>query len=222
MIREYFQTKPQEVNINNEKNELVIYPKIFKLETGKDLLISLQEMAIKENKAGYILSVVGNLSKARIQCPGKKQSTLIKNTLEIVSLNGTIDPNHCHLHISFSDGNCNIWAGHLKEGTIILKAADMLIGFLDENFIKTEKITSHKQVEIYIIPNCPWSARAIRMLRILQVAHEITVIKNEDDFKSLNKITNYTTFPQIFMNGEFIGGYSELAELHSSGRLKDL
>ena len=50
----------------------MIYPKIFKLESGRDLLISLQEMAKKENKAGYILSVVGNLSMARIQCPGKK------------------------------------------------------------------------------------------------------------------------------------------------------
>ena len=58
----------------------MIYPKIFKLETGKDLLISLQEMAKKENKTGYILSVLGNLSKARIQCPGKRQSTLIKST----------------------------------------------------------------------------------------------------------------------------------------------
>ena len=219
MIREYFQTKPQEVNINNEKNELVIYPKIFKLETGRDLLMSLQEMAIKENKAGYILSVVGNLSKARIQCPGKKQSTLIKNTLEIVSLNGTINPNHCHLHISFSDGNCNIWAGHLKEGTIILKAADMLIGFLDKNLIKKEKNIHNKQVQIYIIPDCPWSARAIRMLRTLQVEHEIIVIKNDNDFKSLNKMTRYNSFPQIFINGEFIGGYSELAELHSSGKL---
>ena len=199
----------------------MIYPKIFKLERGRDLLISLQEMAKKENKAGYILSVVGNLSKARIRCPGKKQSNLITNTLEIISLNGTIDPNRCHLHISFSDGNCNIWAGHLEEGTIILKTADMLIGFIDENLIKKETIIQNKRVEIFIIPNCPWSARAIRMLRILQVAHEITVIKNEDDFKSLNKITNYTTFPQIFMNGEFIGGYSELAELYSSGKLKD-
>ena len=221
MIREYFQTKPQEVNINNGKNELVIYPKIFKLETGKDLLISLQEMAIKENKAGYILSVVGNLSKARIQCPGKKQSTLIKNTLEIVSLNGTINPNHCHLHISFSDGNCNIWAGHLKEGTIILKAADMLIGFLDENLIKKEKNIHNKQVQIYIIPDCPWSARAIRMLRTLQVEHEIKVIKNDNDFKSLYKMTQYSSFPQIFINGKFIGGYSELAELHSSGKLNN-
>jgi len=204
-----------------EKKGQVIYPKIFKLETGRDLLISLQEMAKKENKAGYILSIVGNLSKARIQCPGKKQSTLIKNTLEIISLNGTIDFNSCHLHISFSDGNCNVWAGHLKEGTIILNSADMLIGFLDNNLIKKEKIIHYRHVEIYIIPDCPWSARAIRMLRTLQIEHEIKVIKNDNDFKSLNKITKYTSFPQIFINGAFIGGYSELAEIHSSGKLND-
>ena len=65
----------------------------------------------------------------------------------MISLNGTIDPNSCHLHISFSDGNCNVWAGHLKEKTIILKAADMLIGFLDENLIKKEKISRNKLVE---------------------------------------------------------------------------
>ena len=197
----------------------MIYPKIFKLETGTDLLISLHEMAKKENKAGYILSAVGNLSKARIRCPGKKQSTLIKNPLEIISLNGTIDPKRCHLHISFSDGNCNDWAGHLKEGTIILKDADMLIGFLDKNLINKEKIAHNKQFEVFIIPDCPWSARAIRMLRTLQLEHKIKVIKNDNDFKSLNKITNYTSFPQIFIDGEFIGGYSELAELHSSGKL---
>ena len=199
----------------------MIYPKIFKLESGSDLLISLQGMAKQENKSGYILSVVGNLSKARIKCPGKKQSTLIKNTLEIISLNGTINSKKCHLHISFSDGNCNVWAGHLEEGTIILEAADMLIGFLDENLIKKEEFSKNKQVKIFVIPDCPWSARAIRMLRTLQVSHEIKVIKNDNDFKSLNKITNYNSFPQIFIDEKFIGGYSELAELHSSGKLND-
>ena len=219
MLSIYFHKINQEVNMKNEYNGHVIYPKILKLEKGSDLLISLQAIAKKENKAGYILSIVGNLSKAKIQCPGKQHSTLIKNTLEIISLNGTIDPNHCHLHISFSDGNCNMWAGHLEEGTIILKTADMLIGFLDENLIKKEKNIHNKQVQIYIIPDCPWSARAIRMLRTLQVEHEIIVIKNDNDFKSLNKMTKYNSFPQIFINGEFIGGYSELAELHSSGKL---
>ena len=59
------------------------------------------------------------------------------------------------------------------------------------------------------------------MLRTLQVEHEIKVIKNDNDFKSLNKMTKHSSFPQIFINGEFIGGYSELAELHSSGKLND-
>ena len=198
----------------------MIYPKILKLEPGNDLIISLQEVAKKENKTGYILSVVGNLSKARIQCPGKKQSTLIKNTLEIISLNGTIGPSKSHLHISFSDENCNVWAGHLEEGTIILKVADILIGFIDENLIK-EKIVHKKEFEIFIIPNCPWSARAIRMLRTLQIEHEVKVIKNDSDFKYLQKISNHTSFPQIFVDGVFIGGYSELAELHASGKLTD-
>ena len=95
----------------------------------------------------------------------------------------------------------------------------MLIGFLDKNLTNKEKISNNKRVEIYTIPDCPWSARAIRMLRTLQVQHEIKVIKNDNDFKYLNKITNYNSFPQIFIDGEFIGGYSELAELHSLGRL---
>ena len=71
----------------------MIYPKIFKLETGRDLLISLQEIAKKKNKTGYILSIFGNLSEARIHCSGKKQSTLIKNNLKIISLNRTIATN---------------------------------------------------------------------------------------------------------------------------------
>ena len=59
------------------------------------------------------------------------------------------------------------------------------------------------------------------MLKTLQVEHEIKVIKNDNDFKSLNKITKYSSLPQIFINGKLIGEYSELAELHSSGKLND-
>ena len=103
----------------------MIYPKTLQLESGSDLLNSLQALAIKENKSGYVLSVVGNLSIAKFQCPGKGEATTVKNHLEIIGLNGTISPNKCHLHISLSDGECKVWAGHLEEGTIILKGADL-------------------------------------------------------------------------------------------------
>jgi predicted DNA-binding protein with PD1-like motif/glutaredoxin len=199
----------------------LIYPKTLQLEAGSDLLNSLQALAIKEVKFGYILSVVGNLSIARFQCPGKEQATIVENHLEIIALNGTISPNKCHLHISLSDGECKVWAGHLEEGTIILKGADILVGFLDEATNKKELNTNKQIVEIFILPDCPWSSRAVRMLRTLQIPHDIKVIENDNDFKSLNTRSNYSSFPQIFIDGKFIGGYSELAELHASGKLSN-
>ena len=197
----------------------MIYPKALQLESGNDLLHNLRAQAIKENKSGYILSVVGNLSVAKFKCPGKKKATTIKNHLEIIALNGTISPKKCHLHISLSDGECKVWAGHLEEGTIILKGADLLIGFLNETINKKGDNTNIKTVEIFILPDCPWSSRAVRMLRTLQIPHEIKVVKNDEDFNTVYKRSKYQSFPQIFINEEFIGGYSELAELHASGKL---
>ena len=199
----------------------MIYPKTLQLEAGSDLLHSLQAQAIKENKSGYVLSVVGNLSVAKFQCPGREKATTIKKHLEIIALNGLISPQKCHLHISLSDSECTVWAGHLEEGTIILKGADLLIGFLDEAINKKGDHTKIKPIEIFILPDCPWSSRAIRMLRTLQVPHEITVVKNDDDFNSLHTRSKYSTFPQIFIDDKFIGGYSELAELHASGKLSN-
>ena len=198
----------------------MIYPKTLQLESGSDLLNSLQALAMKENNFGYILSVVGDLSRARFQCPGKDKSTVIESHLEIIALNGTISPNKCHLHLSLSDGECKVWAGHLKEGTIILKGIDILIGFLEEAVHK-ELNTNKQIVEIFILPDCPWSSRAVRMLRTLQIPHKRIVIENDKDFQSLNNRSNYSSFPQIFIDGEFIGGYSELAELHASGKLSN-
>jgi len=199
----------------------LIYPKTLQLEGGSDLLNSLKSLAIKEDKVGYILSVVGNLSTARFQCPGKEEASIVKDHLEIIALNGTISPEKCHLHISLSDGECKVWAGHLEEGTIILKTADILIGFINETKNKEELNATKPIIEIFILPDCPWSSRAVRMLRTLQTPHEIKVVENDNDFKSIYKRTNYSSFPQIFINGEFIGGYSELAELHSSGKLRN-
>ena len=198
----------------------LIYPKTLQLEAGCDLLNSLKSLAVKENRFGYILSVVGNLSAAKFQCPGKEETTIVKNHLEIIALNGTISPEKCHLHISLSDGECKVWAGHLEEGTIILKTVDILIGFINETINKVELDTNKPIIEIFVLSDCPWSSRAVRMLRTLQLPHQIQVVDNDNDFKSLHKRTGYSSFPQIFMDGEFIGGYSELAELHSSGKLR--
>ena len=65
---------------------------------------------------------------------------------------------------------------------------------------KKELNTNKQIVEIFILPDCPWSSRAVRMLRTLQIPHDIKVIENDNDFKSLNTKSNYSSFPQIFVS----------------------
>ena len=197
----------------------MIYPISLRLEANSDLLRSIEAVARSENKFGYVLSIVGDLSAAKFKCLGKKKATIVKDHLEIIALNGTISPEKCHLHISLSSGDCKLWSGHLEEGTIILKGADILLGFLQGELKKNGLINNNQKAEIFILPDCPWSSRAIRMLRTLQIPHDINVVENDNDFKILKNRTNSSSFPQIFIDGEFIGGYSELAELHASGLL---
>ena len=71
----------------------------FKLSAGSDLRKSLQEMAQEQNRSGFVLGVVGNLSRAKFQCPGQSGPTVLEGNLEIITLNGTFSPNSVHLHL---------------------------------------------------------------------------------------------------------------------------
>ena len=76
------------------------------LEPEQDLLLSLSEVAQEKQISGFLLGVVGNLSKASFQCPGRDQPTVLEGELEIITLNGTFDADGVHLHLSLSDGAC--------------------------------------------------------------------------------------------------------------------
>ena len=199
------------------------------LPKGSDLLKSLQEYSSKENVTGYILGIVGNLSQAVFQCPEQTVKTTTIGPLEILNLNGRISPQGVHLHLCISDKNCAVWGGHLEEGTIILKKAEILIGDLGSNINEDRKeinkLNNTKQnenVEIAILPNCPWSRRAVNMLRTLSIPIKLNIIENEESFKEMKTRTGLSKFPQIFINGELIGGYDDLAKLHLSGELENL
>ena len=105
-------------------------PKAIHLGPGADLRKSLEQLAQEEQAEGYVLSVVGNLSQAAFACPGKDQPTLLSGELEIITLQGTVSPKGVHLHLSFSDAECQVWGGHLEHGSTILKGADVLVGLL--------------------------------------------------------------------------------------------
>ena len=100
----------------------------IKLAPGDDLRLRLEQLAREEQASGFVLGVVGNLSRAAFQCPGPPEPTVMEGDLEIITLNGTVSPTGVHLHLSLSDGACHVWGGHLEPGTLVLKGADVLVG----------------------------------------------------------------------------------------------
>ncbi len=195
----------------------------LKLSAGSDLRKSLQEMAQEQNRSGFVLGVVGNLSRAKFQCPGQSGPTVLEGNLEIITLNGTFSPNSVHLHLSLSDSACQVWGGHLEPGTIVLKGADVLVGFLDLPRPQSALDSAQTpRVEIAVLPGCPWSKKALMMLRSLAIPYIVKTIDNDDSFKAINQRSELKTFPQVFIDGDLIGGYDALSDLHSSGQLEAL
>ena len=50
----------------------------------------------------------------------------------------------------------------------------------------------------------------------------IDVIENNEVRVALPKVSDWPTFPQVFINGELVGGADIIAQMHESGELKKL
>ena len=194
----------------------------LKLAPGSDLLLTLEELARRDGISGFVLGVVGNLTQASFQCPGQANPTVLEGDLEVITLNGTLSPEGVHLHLSLSDGACQVWGGHLEPGTIVQKGVDLLIGVLEQRDGSPERKTSTPRLEIAVLPGCPWCSRALRILRTLDLPHTVTTINDDAAFQAVQQRSGMTTFPQVFIDGSVIGGYDDLAAMQAAGELNAL
>ena len=194
----------------------------LKLAPGSDLRLSLEELAQRDGISGFVLGVVGNLTKASFQCPGQAEPTVLEGDLEVITLNGTFSPKGVHLHLSLSDGACQVWGGHLEPGTIVQKGVDLLIGVLEQREGRPARQTAAPRIEIAVLPGCPWCSRALRILRTLDLLHTVTTINDDAAFQAVQQRSGMTTFPQVFIDGSVIGGYDDLAAMQAAGELDAL
>ena len=197
-------------------------PLPLKLAPGSDLRLSLEELAQRDGISGFVLGVVGNLTKASFQCPGQAEPTVLEGDLEVITLNGTFSPEGVHLHLSLSDGACQVWGGHLEPGTIVQKGVNLLIGVLEQRDGRPARQTAAPRIEIAVLPGCPWCSRALRILRTLDLPHNVTTINDDAAFQSVQQRSGMTTFPQVFIDGSVIGGYDDLAAMQAAGELDAL
>ena len=79
------------------------------------------------------------------------------------------------------------------------------------------------KIEIYTTPFCGYCARAKGLLDDKGAAYdEMDVMMDDKKRTEMRERARRTTVPQIFINGQHIGGSDELAALEQAGKLDAL
>jgi glutaredoxin 3 len=79
------------------------------------------------------------------------------------------------------------------------------------------------KIEMYTTPFCGYCARAKNLLEKKGAAYEeVDVMMDEKKRSEMRERAKHSTVPQIFINGQYIGGSDELAALEQAGRLDAL
>ena len=73
-------------------------------------------------------------------------------------------------------------------------------------------------------PQCGFSANAVGILRACGADNIFTVnvLENPEIRQGIKEYANWPTIPQLYLDGEFIGGSDILTEMYKSGELKKL
>ncbi len=99
-----------------------------RLHRGDDLLGSIRALTKQKRiAAGTVLSAVGCISEGKLRDASGVTIRDIKEHCEIVSLNGTVSENRCHLHIALSKEDLSTIGGHLCPGCIINTTCELII-----------------------------------------------------------------------------------------------
>ena len=74
-----------------------------------------------------------------------------------------------------------------------------------------------------LMPMCGFSATVVNILNAYQVEYkDVNVLEDPEIRIKLSEYSNWPTIPQIFVNGELIGGCDIALELHKNGELKSI
>ena len=73
-------------------------------------------------------------------------------------------------------------------------------------------------------PMCGFSGRAVQVLKACGVTDlkTVNVLEDEGIRQGIKDYANWPTIPQLYVNGEFVGGSDIMMEMYQSGELQQL
>lgn len=72
-------------------------------------------------------------------------------------------------------------------------------------------------------PRCGYSAKVVDILKEYKIEFSyFDILEDQEVRATLPSVSDWPTFPQLFVKGELVGGCDIITEMHSVGELKEL
>ena len=74
-----------------------------------------------------------------------------------------------------------------------------------------------------LMPQCGFSKNVVQILNTLGVPFEtLDVLADQDIRQGIKEYSNWPTIPQVYINGQFVGGSDILIEMYNKGELQQV
>lgn len=91
-----------------------------------------------------------------------------------------------------------------------------------DNIVKQNKIVVFMKGS-KLMPQCGFSNNVVQILNTLGVPFETVDILADNELRQgIKEYSNWPTIPQVYVNGEFLGGSDILIEMYQSGELQQM
>jgi monothiol glutaredoxin len=92
---------------------------------------------------------------------------------------------------------------------------------IDEQVKKNKIVVYMKGTPSF--PMCGFSAATVQVLDSYNVPYEsVNVLEDPAIREGIKRYSNWPTIPQVYINGEFVGGCDIVREMHANGELESL
>ena len=93
---------------------------------------------------------------------------------------------------------------------------------------KIDQLVKNNKVLVFmkgskLMPQCGFSNNVVQILNTLGVPYEtVDVLADYEIRQGVKEYSNWPTIPQIYINGEFVGGSDIAIEMYQNGELQQM
>lgn len=92
---------------------------------------------------------------------------------------------------------------------------------------RLDKLVNENKILVFmkgskLMPQCGFSNNVVQILNTLGVPYEtVNVLDDMEIRQGIKEYSNWPTIPQVYIDGEFVGGSDILIEMYQNGELQE-